>query len=283
MPFMSAIALSLSLALADPQAKENQKNAPEDWQQRFEAAYRLKDSEILKFVPAPVPEDRTRYYHEVAKVQGNLLPDWQCTIYPKNGKLIFQSVSASPGNLAAGLNCCLGTRVWQYDGDLKLEALRQIPLEGDWVIDPNSSPEARVPILEKILQQHLHRPIRLEWRKVSREVIVAKGKLKLDPLIGNGQISVYGKRWLSQSGGGSGTLGEFLGFLSDMLHEPIVDETESGQQKIQWITGLEIHKASTDVSERDALLRRVEGDTSLNFEKAKREIKVLWITESAPK
>ena len=123
---------------------------------------------------------------------------------------------------------------------------------GDWVVRTGVEKTALAKQLEKILQDELSLPVRLEFREVNRPVYVARGNYRLTPLPGHkatskliltdetlttDEIEIFGKELVPNSGAGGGTdhFDVFLDWLGRWIGTPIVSEvTKLPSNQLSW-------------------------------------------------
>jgi len=152
--------------------------------------------------------------------------------------------------------------------------------------------------LETILRDELKLPVRLEFRKVEREVFVARGRYRLTPLPGQpgevkihytdktatvDRVQIFGKALVPNTGagGGTGDFDEFLRWLGRWIDTPVVDEvTEHPSRQLGWL--LHERSPSTALTRREdhdpkVVLRNITAQTNLSFTKETRKVKLLFV------
>ncbi len=184
----------------------------------FETVYRLgKDEVLLRIAPEMVPLRQKFFFRNRAQ-------RWELFEWDDDGLVDFWSrrrYTFDRLSLHDVLRKVIGLST--YDYDITKEFL-DIELDGDWVVRRGGTSDEKVQALDRILRQVTRRKLRLKKRLIEREVIVASGRFKFDPLPGTfdaGLIHAYcdtldpGRA----GGGGSGRLEEFLKNLAEILLE----------------------------------------------------------------
>jgi hypothetical protein len=191
--------------------------------------------------------------------------------------------------LKQALACVIDLSVFDYH--LPPE-ITDVNIPGDWVIRKDSSPEQRLAAFEKILREYTGRAITFQETWVEREVIVARGTFHFHPLTGT-----YNDTWIhvyadeldpdERSGGGSGSLAEFIRDLGEVnFNRQVLDETE-GDRDVEVSYGW--HRSSyirliTDEEERKVklpmVLDNVARQTGLTFNIERRAVRVWTVAEN---
>jgi hypothetical protein len=125
----------------------------------------------------------------------------------------------------------------------------------------------------------------IERRKVARDAIVVSGTYEFHPLAGappDAGISFTADPadHASEVGGGDGSFADFVGWLSRTLQIPVVDETRGMPvEKIRWRQRESaIHNWQRDTPPKlDRVLELLHEQTSLKFERAKRDVDVWFV------
>lgn len=135
--------------------------------------------------------------------------------------------------------------------------------------------------MQEILRRRLNRPLHVRKRQVEREVVVARGRLQFEPGAAVERIYVAAGTRLGENGGGSGTLKEFLVSLGNITRRAVIDETESGGQKVAWAWDLSATKAADDRAQLRKLLAKIPA-SGLRLELEKRQVGIYSLEQDRP-
>ena len=253
--------------------------------------YGLADGKVIRRVAPPFPELRMTYYRVGSPSQWEAIPDGPSAMAFRwiDGRLQNWGMTFGSDHdgysLINVIGVTTGIKAQGIDGPKELLAKR---LPGDWVIRPGQPDQVVVQQLEKILQNELSIPVRLEFRKVDREVYVARGDYKLTPLPGHpaeekmfytdssettDPVEIFGEQVVpdSGSGGGTGDFAEFLQWLGEWTEVRIVDEAgKHPSRNISW--KLHGRSPATEKMRRgdhdaELVLRNISKQTNLQFAK----------------
>src|SRR5262249_27376555 len=142
--------------------------------------------------------------------------------------------------------------------------------------------EKRLQALDAILKGELGHAIHLERRAVKRPVVVVTGRYELKPVskerpwvhwsVDNADLGE------PESGGGNGSLTEFLRSLSFVYGLRFLDETAgSGDRVVRW----QQHGSSLRKDKLSEILANLARQTSLEFRREQRLVDAWLITQSS--
>jgi RNA polymerase sigma factor (sigma-70 family) len=206
------------------------------WKKDFDTTYSLKDGEVLKRIAPPFPDCRAEFIKMVG---------WNGDI--PNPPPIFMTfrIQKAPNDkprnwgMAGGevsirnvLSMAVLIPMLEVEGE---NAVLDHPVGGDFVYRDEASVEERVAAFNRILRDECKLAIKLTFKEVDREVVVARGTLKITPLAGQkkNHVEVFGKElgkgeaWNSRR-----DLDGFLLDLGGFLGRRIVNEAKSGKEDI---------------------------------------------------
>jgi len=203
----------------------------DSWRNRFNAVYKLKDREVVRYIAPPFIDERLEYYRteKILQSQAKAIPrgpDFFVFKQDTNGQLQYAEcgfVYNHQHSLQQILTDPLG--FFQYEIEAPKELL-DLNLPGDWTIRENNSREAMLAALEPALFKATGREIHFEKRTVERDVIVAHGLAKwVDP---NTKVGIYAEKSNVRGGGtGFGSLQKLLGIVGEQLNVYMVDEAQT--------------------------------------------------------
>jgi hypothetical protein len=190
--------------------------------------------------------------------------------WTKDGNLNLWSFSAGNGTVASAFDAC-GIPAWEV---VRREAIF-LPLSGDWIIREDASREQKLEAVQQVIRERVP-GIRIEKRQVEQPVTIVRGKF--DPQK-HPEIYVKVGKKIGENGGGSGTLSTFLVELGNLTHHQFIDQTESGDEQVEWKCDLSL---SEDYKGSD-LLDELKKETDLTFTKERRRVFVYFISAPAAK
>ena len=171
------------------------------------------------------------------------------------------------------------------------ENLKDVNIPGDWVLRKGSPRELRIAALERIVQESTSRPIVFRELLVEREVIVARGTFRFQPLSGtydDSWIHVYADQLEPEerSGGGSGSLERFIRSLGEVnFNRQVFDETQ-GDRDIEvnygWHQSGYVRLIADEKEKAEKLqmvLDNVSRQTGLTFRIERRMVPTWVVTE----
>jgi hypothetical protein len=209
---------------------------------------------------------------------------WNDGIDMKAGRPMFRGSTS----LQAAAERIVGLSKFEYE---IAENLKDVNVPGDWVLRKGSPREERIAAMERIVQTATGRPIVFRKRDVEREVIVARGTFRFQPLSGtydDSWIHVYADQLDpdERSGGGGGSLEKFVRYLGEInFNRQVLNETQ-GDREIEVRYGW--HKSGyirsiTDEQEKaeklQMVLDNVSRQTGLTFSLERRVVLTWFITE----
>jgi thiol-disulfide isomerase/thioredoxin len=175
------------------------------------------------------------------------------------------------------------------------EKLLSINVDGDWIIRHNATKHEKIQALNHIIRNELQLPISLVHRKEERDVVVARGRFKFQPLSGthdDSQIHVYGET-LNLEGRGfhsSGNLQQLLNRVSERIMEKqiinLVEPSPANDYHFIWL----FHRPSSFIDglspeEKEKKVRVVLNNLSkhitLTFTQERRSVDVWYVTEES--
>jgi hypothetical protein len=253
----------------------------------FLEAYRLAPGQILKRVAPPRLEGVRTWWKQKNPMDRNR-PDQFGTLvfrWRDPDQLDYLGGSTGGGASLRELLRHVAPEIYESEIDGNRELLDTI-LTGDWVYRDGVAVERRVHELEVIIQSMLSPRISLTFRRVERDVVVARGSYQHTPLEGRPPdvIEIYGAQVVpggGGAGGGSGDFAKFLKRVGDWIGRPVVSEVEPPPKgPITWFYNR--RKPSTEETRREdrdegLVLRHLQEQTGLTFSRVRRPIRILFI------
>jgi len=254
------------------------------WKKRFDSIYRLGEGETLRWIEPPfIPERSEFFFHEftwtnqilfgpLPRVGGSCVFDW-------DGQEA-KSSDGTPTTLQRMLRA-LGLSEVEIRGPDDLLELR---LRGDWVLRKDAPRGERLQALAQILEEKFSRSVRFDKRRVEEEVIVASGRFDLHPLpdyIEDREVHLYADQLDEMHGGGTGPIGNFLRYVSVIIHQQVIDETQSPDGvEIRW----QCHVSRSSHIENEpsrlaSFLENLSKQTSLQFREEKRTVELWFVSD----
>ena len=263
--------------------------APDAWRNRFEAAYSLKNGELLRYIPPPFIRERMTYYRTDETNQARAIPSGPDYVVFRQSGSELRRASMGFGYKQHSLQQILGGyfNFWRYEFD-DPDQLLNISLPGDWTIREDANREDLLAALEPIIQKAAGRRIHFEKRAVERDVIVAHGTAK--DLDWQTKVQIYAEKKVQ--GGDSGTSHGNLQGLVGAVGEPIgiymineaktVEPEPKGAASFGWDYYLDAN--SSKMGDRreeltDKVLKNVAEQTGLTFTRERRPVDVWFVTE----
>ncbi|MFO1096043.1 MAG: carboxypeptidase regulatory-like domain-containing protein [Planctomycetaceae bacterium] len=267
--------------------------------------YGLKEGEDMKLVPPPFDPARMEYYRVGQPGQAEAIPRGPTAMlfHWREDSLTNWSMqfgdTDDPGQSIAGLcEWILDRKPQDIDGASELLQQR---IPGDWVMRLDTSEESRMRQLNTILLRDAPIAVRLSYKMVKRPVYVARGTYKLTPLPGHDAedrtqltdgVRVSDKLYIfgaetpnadSGAGGGCGDFREFLSWLGRWIEAPVISEVDTGPTRgLCW----SLHEASPFTQEQQRLdhdparvLANITKQTGLKFDKAERDVRILFVEQ----
>ena len=255
--------------------------------EEFLEAYRLAPGQVLRRVPSPRPEGFRAWWKSKYPKRGNQ-PD-------RFGAMVFRwrdpdrlenwGSTTGEGYSLRQLLRYLEANIYEAEIDGDRELLETI-VTGDWVYRDGVEAERKVRALEAIIQRVLRLRISLAFRRVERDVVVARGKYRHSPLEGRGKdvIEIYGKQVIpggGGAGGGTGDFADFLKWVGEWIGQPVVSEVEAAPGgRVTW--HYNARSPFTEQMRREdhdeaLVLRHLEEQTGLTFTRERKPIRILLI------
>jgi len=280
-------------AAAKPSVKDAKPAERPAWENEFRKVYGLADGEMMKWIAPPFPDCRLEFIRNTPDLSGrDKMPiSMALRVHQKETK-------GAPGlwGFGGGGEMNIRTMMWHINFPIaEVEADRKFldtRIGGDLVFRQDVPVEKLVPALERILRDECKIAVKLEFREVEREVVVAKGALKVKPLEGRPKnyIEVFAKEATKgePSGGGSGDMRRFLSDLGVFVGKRIVSDTLDPNETVDY--GMYVRRPlSSDDAIRDAedhdpktVLENVAKQTGLTFTTEKRKVRVLFVEKEMP-
>jgi len=258
--------------------------------------YRLAKGQSVKRVAPPFPEERMEWYRVANPGQAESIPRGPDSMlfHCADGKLNGWGMTFGQQTLLGILNSVANV----YPQDIVgLADGGNLEVTGDWVVDPTAPVEERLEQLEAILNSELSLGINLRFEGIERDVYVASGEYKFEPLPGqpavdetqlvdriqrSDPIQVFGAKLNTdgRGGGGCGDIDEFFEWAGRWVDGQIVNELQAGpKNQLCW----RLHEPSGAMS-RDELkpahdpklvLPNITKQTGIEFALEKRKVRVL--------
>lgn len=244
--------------------------APAGWEERFQQAYRLAAGENLKRMAPPYIPEREAYFRK--RDQQRMLGGGPPTGSPSNfvdegGHVRLDNWPGRRPTVDIVLRSTLAIPSYKVTMD-DFDRMRDLP--GDYVVRPGLTDQQKLDALAGILKRDLKWAVRFEPREEERAVIVAKGKYRpRPPTPAEGEfpmVKVFLDPKAKRVGMNAGDMKRFLRGLGEMADVEFIDETE-GAKSVFWSN--HVGGAISD-AHLDELLRNVEGETGLKFERGRR-------------
>jgi hypothetical protein len=241
--------------------------------ERFEQAYALKETQLLKRVPPPFLPERARFLAATLPSRSMMMEATLVFNYDGNLRLGRITGQNSIG-LKEAFTLVVGLKPFEIDVPKDLLAMR---ISGDWVRRKDADTTFLILELEKILRSQVKLPLRFEGREVVREVIVASGLFAPPPnaSVWNDQTVHFYTGAQPPPPGFPGTfasVGELLNDLQDIIHLRIAHEAqEPAKINLKWANHLlrdvrEIEENNAAGAEKlKSLLENLNKETGLRF------------------
>jgi hypothetical protein len=297
----------------NPAQKPASKDEDPPWMTEFRQIYGLADGEVLKRI-STFPDCRAEYIKNCPRLQpGTEKMPITMALRQKEtgGEFLMWGFGGGDGTIFSTM-WQIGIPMREVEADKKL---LDTPVGGDFVFRQDAPVEKLVPALERILREECKLAVKLTFKEVEREVIVARGTLKIVPLEGQekNHVELFGKE--IGKGEAWGSRKDLHGFLLDLggfLGRRIVNETKSGKEEVftyglsvrqrprqRLASGLDIPSPLDPVPLPDpgplpkfdpaieaedhdpkVVLPNVAKQTSLTFTTEKRKVRVLFVEKS---
>jgi RNA polymerase sigma factor (sigma-70 family) len=271
--------------------------ATDSWQSRFDAVYKLKTDEVVRYIAPPFIPERSEYYHKTEEWHDSAEhistpPDFFIFHQDTNGLFHRHGTDGGFGykqhSLQQVLNATLGINESELEAPKELLDLN---LPGDWTIRDGVSRETFLAALEPILLKATGHPIHFEKRMTERDAIIAQGQFTLEAWEKAQPIQIFSETTNYTKagflGGGAGDLQEFLKKVGDRLNIYIVNEAQTDSRlpeplQFQWN-----YHADADAPRMgnrraeltDKVLNNLAEQTGLSFTHTNQAVEVWAITE----
>jgi len=232
---------------------------------KLDKAYRLARGEDLKFIGPPLIQRSHRV-----------------TFFRWNGGLKHWGMAFGKIGIRDVLHDIAGIYPQDVEGD---QELLEASVLGDFIVREGVRPEKTVRDFERILRRDLKIPVKMAFREVPREVIIARGTYRLTPVPGRrpGWIEIYGERLTedpSVGGGGGGDFDEFLMSVGWYLNRHVVNEVEAPPKgRVRWHYNYKREGRQNP----DLALQHLSEQTGLTFAKETRRVRVLLVERAESK
>ncbi|MHC5539823.1 outer membrane protein assembly factor BamB family protein, partial [Singulisphaera rosea] len=260
--------------------------APFPGLEAFQAHYALAEGKFLRRVAPPFPQVRSEYLFEFDPNGLGFERYSHLFAYETSPKLVSTS-GVEQRNLRSLLQDVIRLRPYEFEIP---EALGDLKIFGDWVRRDGASPTDLLGALKVILRDEAGIRVDFTSRMVFRKVIVARGRFQFRPLPDAGQdpfvhLYVETPPPVPRRGGPNmNTLGEMLGWLENRSGRAFVNESEEpSERKLEWQSHLNPYLRDLDGDKDPALLDKIlenlTGQSSLQFRRETRKIRVWSVTQ----
>ncbi|MBX9622548.1 MAG: sigma-70 family RNA polymerase sigma factor, partial [Gemmataceae bacterium] len=277
---------------------------PDDptWKADFRRAYALADKQVVRLVPAPFPEVRRAYLMDADPDQLGLRPQSQHLHIRDDGRRLtwqgshsrsvwygdaaYTVITKEEGlTLAGWLEWAAGASPPEVEGDADLLALRA---DADIVVRAGAKPDELLAGLQAELREKFRLPVKLSYREVEREVIVAGGKFASKPRDGRKENDVdYFAEYLNPQEDGHANrfdLDAALTRLGRFVDRRVVNEAGKPPDGT-WLAVREHNRIAPgrpgfphpDDVDPAKVLPNVTAQTGLTFTTEKRKVRVLLV------
>ena len=207
-----------------------------EWKKEFDKIYQLKDGEVLKRIAPPFPDCRDEFIKQMGwnGDHPNPPPIFMTFQVRKAPNDKPRNYGMGGGEITIGSVLLMAVRIPMLEVEGENALLGQ-PVGGDFVFREESSIDDRVAAFNRILHDECKLAVKLTFREVEREVVVARGTLKITPLEGQekNHVEVFGKEiGKGETWGSRRDLHGFFLDLAGFLGRRIVNEAKSGKDDI---------------------------------------------------
>lgn len=251
----------------------------------FDKVYTLSPDEQMKYIGPPFIPEREQYWRNIYSSQkesitGFINKPYTMIFMMWNGKLYLKT-STRGMNMSIGeiLNNITGVPAYQIEGDKELIDRTRIP--GDIIFRSGLDAVKAVELLQTILQNQVHLPIKMEWRDVERTTMVVQGSYNYLPLPGItstpgiDKIMIYGTdRNMKGVPLNLGRLDNAFKWLADRVSMTIVNEVKDiPQNKIEF----ELYNTFQTREQIDLMFKHLSDQTGLTFTEETRPTRILFV------
>lgn len=258
-----------------------------NWRSAFNQVYFLNDNQVLKRVAPPFIPERMNYYFADSPGQAAAIPSgptYMTFHWDGNIKNWGMGFSDAPYSIEGIITNALEVSRGQFEGPA---SVLDAPLPGDWIIRIPSSAEDRMRAFTDILRNELKMKVRLDRQHPIRPVVVVTGNYHFTPLPNTPRnpdaVHLFSDELDSEegAGGGTGTLNELFGLLSNFIEMRFVNEAAPSTTEVEWTNhrSAQLKYESTAETRRpmlDQLLNNLHNQTGLNFSVQDRAID-MWV------
>jgi RNA polymerase sigma factor (sigma-70 family) len=256
---------------------------PDSWRHRFEAAYRLKDGQILKYTaPAGYIPERAEFYDHYYLQPGQT---WTGTSFSQTGPEF--AITGGMGGKTISLHDTLCYLFKFSPNEIEgPNSLMFLNVTGDWTVRNGTGRESLLAALEPILARITGHNIRFQKQTVERDVIVAHGTPRSNP--DDFKVQVYSENPNGDLVGGSnGDVKQFLESVGDRVRIRFIDETSKDAHSKQgnifrWETHIDSESGRMNARRAeltDKVLKNISAQTGLSFTHEKRAVEIWTVTE----
>jgi len=265
------------VVVVDSEVKINNPAEPL-WRKKFNEVYGLQPGQTVKFVGEPMIPERQDYWNTQGTNGKNFpLPDRMFMVFTWNGnEAKWMLLGGGPNTLQYILLKGANLKGWQCDSSMP----EDLSLPGDWVVRKGATTEEVMAGLAQVLSQKLGHPVHFEKRKVTADVIIARGPYHFVPLPGNPDnevVELLGDKGTDQSikpYKRPMAMSEILDMISTFTGKKVVDETGAGRRTVQCLD----HGAYRDTN---LLIQNISKQTSIRLDHEQQEIEVWHMIDSA--
>lgn len=263
------------VVVIDSQPKINNPAEPR-WRKRFNEVYALAPGQTVKFISAPMIAERQDYWDTQSTTGKNFPLGNQRMVFSWDGSAANWRVIGGGPQTFQMLCAAIHLKGWQLGSTIP----RDLDLSGDWVVRDGATIDEVMPGLAEIFSQKLGHPVHLEKRKITADVIVARGAYHFVPLAGkpdNGVVELVGAEYSDPNlrpYEHQISISHLLSMIETFSGKKVVDETGAGQKTIQCLD----HGAYRDT---DLLIQNISKQTSIRLDHESQEIEVWHMIDSA--
>lgn len=242
----------------------------------FEKAYSLSEGENLKYMGPPFLPSRDVYFRYKDTFQWEVTPEGPDNWYFRwSDGLKGSGMSFGKSGIRSVLRHLTKISPEDVEGD---EELLDAAFRGDFIFREGLSVEKIVSDFQDILQRDLKLPVRMTFREVPRQVIVARGAYRFTPVPGRpaDRIEIYGKKLEDPlvGGGGGGDFEDFLNWVGMYIERRVINEVENPPEgEISW----HYNDRRQGSKQPDLVLQHLTEQTGLTFKKETRRVGVLFV------
>ncbi len=259
--------------------------SPDAWRHRFDAVYRLKDGENIRYIKPPFIPERLTYYRTSNPEQAKAIPSGpdNLKLEQDGDQLKWASMEFGGGSKRRSLQEVLKGEVGFRDYELNAPAaLLKLNLPGDWTIRKDTPREKLLKALEPVISKATGHKMHFVKQSVERDVTVAHGTMKGD-FYGDKHLQIYAEKNSGNSGLGFGDPTNFLGDIGERLGTYMICEAQADNTAGFYFDRYP-DSDSTKMGNRreeltDKVLKNITDQTGLTFTHEKRFVDVWFITE----